>query len=244
VASIRKPACTLLLALFAGELLSAPLIYDSGGQRVFIVTLVGRLALAALGLAWIVAAAMRRAPTLQASTGGERPRSAPDRILPFAAAGAAVFLLGLALVPATALNSAMRRDAVPKSGVCKGSALEVVTRLGRESMQLTFGEPALPLGDEALGITPGRLELDPVARQAWWLEPLAPQPRGTTLVYATQLADDGQGMVVPAFAPAPLPEAQRGLVSLCTVEDTASPVRLGTMELRRIVHVEQRHPLR
>jgi hypothetical protein len=240
IACFRKPRYSLLLALFAGELVTAPLIYDSGGQRVFIVTFVGRLALAAVGMSWIIGEALRRAPNPRASIDHQELRHEPDRPLHYAAIGLAAFLVVLTLVPTTPLTAMTRREPMPRSGVCKDNGIEIVTRLGRESMQLTFGQRALPLGRETFGIPPGRLEMDPVSRQAWWLNELQPQPRGTTLVYATQLAAESQGKVIPAFAQAPLSGPPGTFVSLCAIRDTAATVKLGDMAFLRVVDVHPR----
>jgi hypothetical protein len=102
-------------------------------------------------------------------------------------------------------------------------------------MQLTFGAPALPLAHEVLGVPPGRLELDPAARTAWWLASLRPLRRDTTLVYAMQLAAEHRGMVFAAFADEPLKGAEDKLVSLCLVHEEKPSVMLADMAFMRVV---------
>jgi hypothetical protein len=157
---------------------------------------------------------------------------AHDRTVHFAAVGLALVLLTLALIPATPAARAYRLDGVSRSGVCNDKEVEVVARLGHESIQLSFGDQALPLADEKLAMPVGRLELDPVARQAWWSASLEPQPSGTTMLYLVQRTSDSLGSLVPAFTRQPIP-ASGPLTSFCLVQDGG--VKLGDFQFWRVV---------
>jgi hypothetical protein len=234
----RHPVFALLVAVAFAEIISAPLVFDSAGHRVLVVTVAARAALASLAVGWVVAAGMRlKWPALSAA-----PDSSPggDRRIRFVAGALAASLVLLAVVPGTPLAKALRFTPISPSGLCKDGHLEVATRLGSASMQLTFGEHRLPLASETLGVAVGRLELDPASRSSWWLAKLQPQPRGTTLVYAIQRAGQNPGTILPAFTAAPLDDQSGKLVSLCLQKETPPSVSLGDLDFYRVVRVHVR----
>jgi hypothetical protein len=236
---LRHPAFSLLLAVALGELLSAPLVFDSAGHRVLVVTAAARVAMAGLALGWLVRAAVElRRPA--ASDLGPAPAAAADGRIRVAAVGLAATLVLLAIFLATPLAEPFRLRPAAASGLCRSDELEVVTRLGSETSQLTFGENRLPLFGESLGVASGRLEADPASRGAWWLAQLQLRSPGTTLVYAVQRAGRQLGSIFPAFSTTPLDAPSRSLVSLCLRQDVPATVKLGDWNFYRIVQLRVR----
>jgi len=235
VIHFRRPRYTLLLAFCIGEFLSAPLVFDSGGHRVLVVSLASRLTVAALPLAWLLGVLARAVTPPPAQDEPARARPVAQS-LEFVAVASGALLLLLAVLSAMPLAHAFRLTPVDSSDACKDGEWEVVARLGRESMQMAFAEPQLPLSGEVLGIPPGRLELDPNSRNAWWLSELRPQPRSTTLIYAVQRASRDFGMLVPVFNAKPVLDVDsNGVVTLCLLKAASQDVKVGDFNFYQVV---------
>lgn len=229
---MHRPACAVLIALVAGELLSAPLVFDAGGPRVFVSTFAARAAVAGFGAAWIMAAVTRaRLPSLQGNPQADPRFDLPLRWGSFGLAG----LLGLAaLFPATPFHAAFRDQGLQPSGSCPESQYEVVSRPGSDLIQLTFGKRKLPLLDERLGIALDGLRRDPASRTTWWIADVPTLRSGATLVHAVQLRTDELGKVVTALAPSPLPYVGDAFLSLC-LSNSGHGVKLGDLHYREIM---------
>jgi hypothetical protein len=231
----------VLLAILAGEILSAPLVYDSGGHRVFIVTLPARLAVAGLGAAVIISLVTRfryasvNHADVHAIVGTDRW---PRRL----AACLAAIMTGTAVIPQTPLATPFRLQAVAKASVCQPGEREIVARVGHESMRLAFVERAVPVGDERLGVPYETLREDPTARGAWWLAELKPQPVGTTLFYAVQRSREDPGALFTAYTRHPLPADSGAFVSLCVMDNASAP-KLGDLGFLQIVRWRLRSDL-
>jgi len=236
----RHPAYALLLAVALAEFASAPLIYDSGGQRVLAATVAARLAIAAIGVAWILAVASRlRRPILGYGFGSANS----DRRIGACALGLSAALLFLAIFALTPLANPLRLAPVAESKLCGQEEVEVITRPGKESPQMTFGKPRLPFGGEILGVPYGRLELDPTSRHAFWRAELKPQTYGTTLIYALQRTGKNIGMIVPVVAQNPVP-ANGTLVSLCLAKEASATVKLGDLSFFRLIRSQEHDAIR
>lgn len=225
----RRPVFGLLLAFAAGELLSAPLIFDTGGHRGFFVTIGARLALAGVGAAWLIETVGRFFPW-HWKEATIRSGANSDRRLRYVASGLALALLALAMLPLTPSLGKFRLEQAAAQILCEPGESQVVAHLGRESLVLIFGGRELPLLNDGITIGVGKLERDPVAKRSWWLADLKPQPAGTTLVYAVQRSGKDAGLVYPAYSRSPLPDAEGRLISLCLAPATSSEVKLGDFD--------------
>lgn len=236
----RRPAASLLLILCAGEFISAPFIYDSGGHRVLAVTVGARLAVAAYAVGWLFGLLMPNASNRNiavaidtAVSSSERPLATVSVLL------GAVFLL-LAIVATTPISSLWRLQPLALAGACKADQIEVVAQPGRESMRITFGSGSLPLGDEELGSEQGEFELDPMSTQAWWARLFTPQPPDTALIYLVQRHRDNLGSIIAAYSRTPLPITNERPLSFCLARQPSADFKVGDLTGHEILTVVER----
>ena len=231
--NIRKVECSLLLTVCVGEIISAPFVYDSGYQRVFAVSVAARAALAAYAIAWIAGLPVKEAGALQSANEHQRATSISLSTASIVF-GIALFLL--AVLPLTPLTRFWRLEAfTPAADGCSFGQRAIVVRSGHETMRMTFGDFSLPVADEQLGSTLGRLELDPIARRAWWATHFQPS-LGTQVVYAVERRPQNLGSIVPAFSAKPLLLPNQGFVTLC-LRLGPSEMKLGDHQLFEVVDV-------
>jgi hypothetical protein len=228
----RNAALSLLGVFAIGELLSAPFVFDSGGNRVLAVTFGARAAVAACAAAFAITIVARGAMAVRSAVGAPGPVSGLTAVA--AALGASFFLL--ALVPLSPLVGSERLAQLHGPDNCGVGEWEMVTELDRGSFRMTFGERRNPLFDDTLGVAAGRLELDPVAKGAWWMGKLPTVPNGTELAYFVQRASPNLGLLVPTFSKKLL-AIERGPASLCLARKPTQRIGLGDFEFHEIVSV-------
>jgi hypothetical protein len=228
----RNAALSLLGVFAIGELVSAPLVFDSGGNRIFAVTFAARAAVAACAAAFAITIVARGTMAVRSAAGEPAPVNGLTSVA--AALGAGFFLLALA--PLSPLVGSERLAQLHGPGNCGVGEWEMVTELDRGSFRMTFGERRNPVLDETLGVAAGRLELDPVTKGAWWMGKLPTVPNGTELAYFVQRASPNLGLLVPTFSRKPL-AIEHGPVSLCLVREPTQRIGLGDFEFDEIVSV-------
>lgn len=194
---LQPPYARLVLALAIAELLAAPLIFDSGGIRVFAVTAPLRILLCALGVQWILqclASAINRERALS----NEAPEAKTSLLL---AAGTGAFILFLIVAPVTPLARAARLQAVAGIG-CPAGLKEVVARLGRESQSLAIVDTsALVESLDPFQITPQRLLNDSRIAKTWFGKDFLDLAPPLSIVRAVDLSSPTASAVKPlAFA--------------------------------------------
>lgn len=201
----RAPLSGLLLTMCAAELISAPLIADTGGHRVFAATIALRILLAAIGLKALF--------VLLAGGGvdddGKVVAQPRDR-RPLLPLGVGVLLLAAMILPATPLAGMFRLKPLAGAG-CRSGLTEVVAQVDRESPTLGVVNNAAGASVEPFRTTGARLDDDPHLISAWWgwdyqeivagtvvLNALQRLPASTRVLY--RLAWDPSVNVAPAPA--------------------------------------------
>lgn len=203
--AIRQPYASLLIVLALAEALAAPLIFDSGGNRVFAVTIGVRILLAALSVQWILQLAS--GPTAgvgpSATTAVHRDFNA---LLP-------ALVLGLMLVAVTPLSTVFRPAPVA-AATCEGQLEAVVARVGAESqaMRWTAGSPAVH-SLWPFVISRERLQSDQRIGETWFGEDFLAVEPTTTVVRAVDLQAARYGTIHPLIIEGSV--ADRGLAVLC-----------------------------
>lgn len=182
VLSIRRRGCQVLLLVAAGEALSAPLIFDADGFRVFAATFPIRCVL--------VAVAVSALGRLLAAAGHRRSiRDALTELVPKTAFGAgsrapAALLAGIVLAmffTTTPLARPFRLDPVPTgNAACPDQVPPVVVIANRASTSLLIGESSMAGGSGALSVS----SLEREIRDAWFREDFAKVPHNTLLLHA------------------------------------------------------------
>ncbi len=181
----RRPAASLLLILCAGDFLSAPFVYDSGGHRVFAASVAARIAVVAYAIAWFAGLLVRHADDVVTSRAAAGV-IARDRLPVALASVMGLTLIALAIFPVTWVSSAWRLTPIALTKSCPADQLEVIVRPGRESIRISFGARSLPLDDEELGSPMGAMESDPTRRQTWWGREFPAAVKGTEILYAVR----------------------------------------------------------
>jgi hypothetical protein len=227
----REPAPALLLAAFAGECLSAPLIFDTGGARAFAATMWVRPLLAGVGAAALLAVLWRFARRQSAQRA--EAYAAWERPAYVALAGSLILLPLITLISPAGV---LRPIAVQvESGPCSPDETGVLARVGRESMALSIGtEPRLPISGP-LVITPGRLERGPSWRAAWWSARTGPMPAGSTVVLAIDAQERSWGRAVVLYTDRSLPPSTDNIYWFCATGPLER--ELGDHKLRRVTSV-------
>lgn len=161
---LRRPASRLLIALAIAEVLTAPLIMDSGGTRVFAVTAPVRILLCALGVQWILKGvlALIARPAEHAVT-----VLRPGLPATFAAC-LGMLMMVLIIAPITPFIAMSHLESVAGRG-CPIGLTEVVARIGRESQSLTIikADAAVESVDP-FKISPQRFADDPRIKTTWY----------------------------------------------------------------------------
>jgi hypothetical protein len=180
--SIRRRGCQLLLLVAAGEALSAPLIFDADGLRVFAATFPIRCVLVAVtvsALSRLLGAAVHRRPMREAitefipSTASGTARRAPAAVL-----AGAVLAMFFAMTP---LARPFRLDPLPAGNVaCPDQVPPVVVVVNRGSTAQLIAESSATGASGALSVS----SLDREIRDAWFREDFAQLPHNTLLLHA------------------------------------------------------------
>ena len=185
-ASVRRRGCQALLLLALGEVLSAPLVFDADGSRVFATSFPVRCVLAAVGISmlWrLLAAVIHRRPLSPMLSGAAAiPRDqtpAPGATWwPPAAALAGITLA--TLFAATPLARPFRLQPVPVGdAICPDTAPPVILIANRASSALFIGGEAAAAGRSG---TVSVAALDREVRHAWFRNDFARLPENTLLL--------------------------------------------------------------
>ncbi len=230
----RDPVFSLLLLTALGELVSAPFIIDSGGQRVFAVSVAARILIAGLGLQ-LATTLLGRLLLRSLSQSTEKYPVPADGIpwLPVALGG---FILGATLLPITPAARLFHLSALSGRG-CPTESREVIVRLDRESQSLGIvGQPneqrILPLH-----VTQEKLTSDPHLAQAWYGDGFRKLRSDTLVVYAFQRLHEGFGTFHYVISQGSLPVDATGTFSLCV--DSHRVTQLGDFHFQRVVSMKQ-----
>lgn len=220
----RNSLNLILLSIALGELLSAPFIIDSGGQRVLAATYWVRPLLAGLGLAW----ALSWLVPMKGSTNSEPAPVQGPAEHNFAALLLAV-LLALVLAPLTPLATSIRLSSVATEGTCSNGSSPIVAGFGRESMVVSISHPpAPPLGMHL--VLPARTLERPNPNNHWWQEGWGTLPLGSSLIYAfDRQSQPGKFNVYLWRGELPLRGA--GMATFCEGE-TLVGRRVGDLDLK------------
>ena len=180
--SIRRRACQLLLLVAAGEALSAPLIFDADGLRVFAATFPIRCVLVAVAvsaLGRLLAAAVHR----------RSMRGAFIELIPGTASGtgrrvSAAVLVGVVLAmffTTTPFARPFRLMPLQAADVaCPDEVPPVVVVANRGSTSQLIAESSAPRTAGGLSVSSLEREL----RDAWFREDFAQVPHNTLLLHA------------------------------------------------------------
>ena len=179
----------ILAFVAAGELIAAPLIFDSGGTRVFAVTFPFRALLAGIGAAWLLG--MYRVSVAD--------RSHPDGLPGFGPTAAAT-LLGTAVIAAmvtvtTPVAKQLQLAAVSSARTCPEGVRRVVAHLGAESQMLGVTRGGVP-SFFPLRVDPERLKTASATPRPMQHDVLSVPP-GSYLILAVDRAPGQLGAVVP-----------------------------------------------
>jgi hypothetical protein len=232
----RQRTCRLLLCLAAGEMLSAPLIVEDGGMRVFAASIGLRVVLSAIGLLVLFSLAARAA----------RLPAAMRMVLarPFCAGLTphghrhefvlATTLVALMLLPYADFASAQLRPAPLAGSGCPPGMREMVIDLGHESFAIGLTDGIAPAYSKPLVLTRHRM-INGV-RSTWYESEIAALPERALVIQAIDRAES-------RFARAVLLSIDEGGVLL----DSPGPVtvcfvphggpKVAAYEYRRIEHV-------
>lgn len=231
----REPRASLLLVVFAGEVMAAPFIIDSGGHRVFAATVWVRPLLAGVG----ILALLRLRPFAAAfSRDSSDPPGRAD--VPWITGAIAALLLAAPAAALLAPAGMLRPTTFREQVVCGGGEIGLLARVGRESMALTVAmRDEAPLEGPLL-VKPGLVERDPSWRASWWSNQVGPMTAGTTLMLAFDAQHGARGHTVVLVAEQPLPPSADGIYRLCAGAETERA--LGDFKLRRLVSAEALNP--
>lgn len=209
IANIRRPPASLLLALALAEFLSAPLIFDSGGNRVFAATLAVRVTLVAVGihclLGGLAAWAGRSVPI---DVSGERELFDAN----IGIAGLVILLMLLAVSPIPGLL----RPVATEAKVCDEPLNSIVSHIGREAqtMRIVVSErPAVSIWP--FRITANRLRDDQRMDQTWFGQDFLALAPPTTVTRAVDLQGNSYGSIRPVIIQGDPVGDSRDLVLLC-----------------------------
>jgi hypothetical protein len=232
----RNPLYSLPLLVFAAECIAAPLIIDSGGQRVFAATVWVRPVLAGIGVAALVEICLRIIRSRDRVKVAE-----PHRARPLAALVFACCILIISILPLMLPSGTLRPTPVAESVACAPGEIPAIARVGRESMALSISDEArLPLRGPLL-VPPGRIEADMRWQTSWWSNGTMPIPLGSTVLLAFDARPESRGQLLSVFSEHPLPPSGDGVYRLCAGEPLKRT--LGDFPLRALVRVEALRPL-
>jgi hypothetical protein len=212
----RDPLSWLVAAVFIGELLSVPLIFDTGGQRGLAATMWVRLVLVGAGAALVIELILGKAVT-DPPTAGIRPVAGlrKDR-LALTCAGVLILLPVAAMIPRTA---SQQIPGVSEQVECSPGQTGVLAQIARESMVLTFARErsSSMLGpiDGPLLVQPEALEREAALTQAWYISQLGSLPDSSSILYAFDRQEKTRGRLLALFWPGAAPIVEDGLYSLC-----------------------------
>ena len=190
--SWRSPVSLLLLAMAAGEVVSAPLIAD-GGMRVFAGSIGLRLVFVALGLR---AVAGILTPRCIPRTGSDKDASHGRWPVPMVAGGAGGAVVILAILPATSLLDFGR---LPSIGAppCPPDEVTVVTRIDRETLSLALAEEGR--GTQLTPLTVDKAALVRGMDGMWFQAEFAALPPGATVIAALNRGTGSTGNSMGLF---------------------------------------------
>lgn len=185
--SRRRRGCQALLIVALGEALSAPLVFDADGLRVFATTFPIRCLLVAVAISMLcrlLAAAHHRQSIRQVFAAAVTIRSGPTPGSGATRWPSAVALAGIvlaALFTATPLARPFRLNPVPVGdATCPDGVPPVVVIANRASVSLFIGESSMP--GRAGRISPASLDRE--IRGAWFRDDFARLPHNTLLLRA------------------------------------------------------------
>ena len=239
VAHARQAVAALLLAMFVGEFISAPLVFiGSSDHRVLAVSVGVRVLLVGVGLTWLISMLHTALVAILRSSGPKLGSVGADSEIVFStrvalAVGTSVALL--ALLQATPVRHLFALPSVSGVGCPRGEQ-EVVARVGRESMALAVGSPLNPVTDRVLGLRVGQAEADPARPASWWGKRLPELPQRTMLIYAIQLMPGAREQLIALVFDGQLPGNSGTPLSFC-YDPKPTSIQLGDSNFLRVLSV-------
>ena len=216
----QRPEARLLLALAMAEVFAAPLIIDSGGIRVFAVTVPLRILLCAVGVQGLMLLLLRAIEGIRIGTSYALDAK-PARLL---AAGIGTALVVLIAAPATPL-AAFGRLAVVAGRGCPLGLKEVVARLEQESQSLTIVQASTAIESiDPFRISPQRLRNDSRIAATWFGKDFLNISPPFSIIRAVDLSAPAASAVKPLAYAGQLPTL-KGIQSLCV--DESAYVNIG-----------------
>lgn len=215
----RDSTCSLLLLIVFGELITAPLIIDSGGARVFAASIATRAILAGLGVQTTISTLLRllRVQLISADRASPTTTTVFPR-LPLLVGG---FILSAVLAPITPAARTFRLSTLPSQG-CPIGLNEVIVQLGNESQ--SFGVVARR---DDTRIVPLRVAQETLAAdrhlvEAWYGDGFRKLLPETLVIDAFQRRLEGFGTYRFILWHGPLPTDINGIYSICVDQATTN----------------------
>ena len=229
----RNGAMSLALIVFIGELLAAPFIIDSGGQRVFAATVWCRALLAGIGASTCLALAARLVRLGAAPT--KMSAASTNTAVMTLALGALLTMLVVA--PMTPLARLMSARLIEVRHVCPAGQFSAIVDFGAETMVIGVSQHTRMPFNGALMIAPGRFESDDSLRGSWWGGQLGPMPADSWVASAFDRQRQSKGSLLSFFWSGQLPVSENGWYAIC-VGDVDELRQLGDFKLRRLESIE------
>jgi hypothetical protein len=212
--NIRRPSASLVITLAVAEVLTAPLIIDSGGTRVFAVTAAVRFLLCGIGAQWVLQCLYRAMTSNAAPVEDESDATSPLLL----ATGTGVLVLALIIAPATPLAYMGRLQAVAGLG-CPIGLKEVVAQFGNESQSMAIIETNTTVESfDPFQISMQRLINDSRITATWFGKDFLRLSPPLSIVRAVDLSSATISAVKPLIFLGLLPDGG-GVQSLCVDED-------------------------
>lgn len=210
---LKSSRARLIIALALAEVISAPLIIDAGGTRVFAVTAPLRVLLCAIGTQWILLG-LKRAFARENELAN--PSSESNASL-LSATGIGVLVVALIVAPVTPLAGIGRLDRVTGLG-CPNGLKEVVARLGQESQSFAVVDAnELIVSLDPFRVSPQRILDDSRIAATWFGKDLLSLSPPISIVRAVDLSSATASAIKPLAFVGQLPEHD-GVKSLCVDE--------------------------
>jgi hypothetical protein len=185
----KRAEYPLLLALVAGELLSAPVVMGDGGQRVLAATFGARAAMVALCLSALLrllhGAWSRFTREMPPSASAARPARSPELA---GAIALGVVVLAAVLLPFSGALRFARLEAM-RAPDCRPPLVPFATRLDRETIALRIVPAGMRRSGE-IGVL-AKDALDNGVSNQWYADDFRRIPANTTLLLGTNRVDRG-----------------------------------------------------
>ena len=229
----RNGAMSLTLIIFIGELLAAPFIIDSGGQRVFAATVWCRALLAGIGASTCLALAAQ----LFRFQVARKKLTAAFSTTAIATLVLGALLTALVAAPMTPLARLMGASLIEARHVCPAGQFAAVVDFRAETMVIGVSQHTRMPFSGPLLVAPGRFEADDSLRGSSWGGQLGPMLVDSWVASAFDRQRHSKGSLLSFFWSGQLPASDNGWYAIC-VGDVDELKQLGDFKLRRLESIE------